>query len=108
MEEERGLQRDKGQKGVRRMEEGRKRDKRVKRRGEKEKKEDVGRGDSIRNTRRLYFGWSCAISERWGVGEGYLAQGEMLDSRVPTRHKSVLIYCPKFPGDFAKCFSRKK
>lgn len=35
---------DKGQKGVRRMEEGRKRDKRVKRRGEKEKKEDVGRG----------------------------------------------------------------
>lgn len=44
MEEERGLQRDKGQKGVRRMEEGRKRDKRVKRRGEKEKKEDVGRG----------------------------------------------------------------
>lgn len=44
MEEERGLQRDKGQKGVRRMEEGRKRDKRVKRRGEKEKKEDVGQG----------------------------------------------------------------
>lgn len=27
---------------------------------------------------RLDFGWSCAISERWVVGEGYLAQGERL------------------------------
>lgn len=24
------------------------------------------------------------------------------------QHKPLLIYCPKFPGDFAKCFFRER